>query len=221
MAKRRRISEEKKKESRKLNAIRAGDVVFTTLVHDEQATIVAEQGMVMLFSEESQKVYRLPSGVTFPYEAYGESVTITVRNITDEVILELDEDDIYEADLSKKANDKKMPVDNWHDVVTLMDERRLQIVMKAFQDVGTFVAGIVLSVFCYWLTTTEFQLMFLSWLGLVVGIVIAGVGGLVPAIKHFRQSTTKVIADGAGNHINLDTGKTNMNGGMMIPIKGV
>ena len=206
-----------KKGKAKVVAIFAKDVVFKTLIHVENATIVAEQGMVMLYGEESKKVYRVPSGIMLPAGMYGSTLEIIVRNITEEVVLERGEDDVFEEELSLKGSEKFMPVDNWNDILTLMDERKIQVLTKAFTAVGTAVAGVSLAGVCAYLYTAGFKFPFVGVAGFAVGCVVAA-HAVYNAFTKFKQADTKVIADGEGNYVNLDTGMTNMNGGMQLPI---
>ena len=73
-----------KKRKKKVSAttVEAKGVVFGVLVHDETATIVAEQGVVMLQSDETKQMYNMPAGVPVNADMYGQQCDITVRDMT-------------------------------------------------------------------------------------------------------------------------------------------
>lgn len=205
-----------KKAKERVPAIHASDVVFGTLVRDEMATVVAEQGIVVLKVDGDPHPYFLPAGIKLGHEAYGQEVDITIRNITQEVILELGEDDIYESDLEK--DERLMPVDEWQEVKELFNELKIQLFTQNIKVVSTFFSGILLSVVCGVLLKSGFRYTLPLYVGLPLGILISLGLGLRPIIKLIRQLNSKVICDAANNYINVETGKTNMNGGMIIPV---
>lgn len=199
--------------------VKAKDVVFATLVHNEDMTVVAEQGVVLLQSNETGEPYMLPPGLVLPAQAYGQECSVTVRDLTKEVVLNPGEDDIFEEDLSKKGNEKVMPVDHWNDILTLMDELKLESITRSLTSAGTVVSGVLLCGVATWLyAETEFAFTPLCILGIIGGF-LAVVFSVYSLVKNFGSADSKIIQDSAGNYINLDTGKTNMNGGMKIPIK--
>jgi len=207
----------KVKKGKRKKAIQAKGVVFATLVHDEKATVVVQGGVVML--QVNGKPYRLPDGLSLPPEAHGESCTVTIRSITDEVILELGENDVYEDELDDKGYEDVMPVDQWNEVLTLMDETKLKKITAAGAAVGTFISAAILAgVSLYLRLKTDFRPTWALDLGLVAGVVIGVFFGLVKAIPMFTCADCKVLADKEGNYINLDTGRTNLNGGMRLPL---
>lgn len=200
-------------------AVKAKDVVFATLVHNEEMTIIAEQGVVLLQSKVTGKPHLLPMGVVLPAQSYGQSCSVTIRDITDEVVLHPGEDDIFEEDLSKRENEKVMPVDHWDDILTLMDELKLESITRSLTSIGSAASGILLcGVSLYLYLKTVFAFPYLCIVGAVFGVAAAGFS-LYSLVKNFGSADSKVIQDGKGNYINLDTGRTNMNGGMKIPIK--
>lgn len=205
-----------KKAEERIPAIRASDVIFGTLVRDETATVVAEQGIVVLKVEGDAHPYFLPAGIKLTHEAYGQEVDITIRNITQEVILELEEDDIYEADLEKDT--RLMPVDDWFEVKELFNELKIQLFTQNIKVVSNFFSGILLSVVCGVLLKFGFRYTIPLYAGIPLGILVSFGFGLRPIIKLIRQLNSKVICDAANNYINVETGKTNMNGGMIIPV---
>lgn len=205
-----------KKIKERVPAIHASDVVFGALVRDETATVVAEQGIVVLKVDGDSQPYFLPAGIKLGHEAYGQEVDITIRNITQEVILELGEDDIYESDLEK--DERLMPVDDWQEVKELFNELKIQLFTQNIKVVSTFFSGILLSVVCSVLLKSGFRYTLPLYAGIPLGILISLGFGLRPIIKLIRRLNSKVICDAANNYINVETGKTNMNGGMVIPV---
>ncbi len=199
-------------------AVYANDVTFATLVHNENMTIVADQGMFLLQSEETGKLYFLPTGLQLNYQAIGKSCSAIIRDMSKEVILEPGPNDIYEEDLHKKENTSVMPVDEWNDILTLMDELKLESITSSLTSLVSMVGGIALSAVSCWLTTTQFFLKILCYGTVGLGIVVAVLGAL-GFYKKFRCANAKVIVDKNKNYINLDTGMSSLNGGMIIPIK--
>ncbi len=205
------------KKGKQRKAVRAKDVVFATLVHDEKATVIVQGGVTML--QVNGKPYRLPDGLSLPPEAHGESCTVTIRSITDEVILELGENDVYEDELDDKGYEDVMPVDQWDEVLTLMDETKLKKITRAGGAIGTFISAVVLVVVSLYLRLkTDFRPVWALDLGLVAGVVIGLFFGLFKAIPLFTCADCKVLVDRNGNYINLDTGRTSLNGGMRLPL---
>lgn len=193
------------------------DVVFGTLVEDVTATIVAEQGLVVLKVEGDPQPFFLPPGLTLTHEAYGQQVNITVRGITHEVVLELGEDDIYEDEL--EANSKLMPVENIEEIKQLLEECKIRELTTETKAFSTCIAGIALSIVSAVLLRGGFQYPQLCYGGIPLGIVIALVFGIRPIKKLLRSMNTHIICDSANNYINVETGKTNMNGGMQFPMQ--
>lgn len=207
----------KKKTKKNLGIIKAPNVVFGTLVHNALATVVAEQGMVMLKVDGASHPYFLPEGLVLGHEYFGEEVEVTIRNITDEVILELEEDDIFEEDL--EDNSKLIPVDNWHEVKELFNECKIQAFTKNAKALSTFIAGIALTIVGAWLHARgDFPYPIVPVICIPLGVVLAVFCGLMPTIGLLKQLNTDKIWDGAGNWINVETGETNLNGGTQIPI---
>lgn len=208
----------KKKHKRQAGAIYARDVIFGTLVHDAEAKVVAEQGIVFLYVKEAGHPYLLPDGVYIGYEDYGTEVDVTIRDITDEIILELGEDDFYEQEAD--MDDRLLLVDNWHEVQELYNECKIQAFTRNAKSISTFFAGLVLSGVCAWLyLKPDFPFPIVPLVGVPVGLLLAVFMGLIPTISLIQRLNTKVICDGANNYINVETGETNLNGGMTIPIR--
>lgn len=204
-----------RKKKVKGNYLRDPDVIFGTLVHDSTATIVAEQGLVMLKVADDPQPFFLPEGVVLPAEAYGETVDVTIRNITHEVVQELGEDDIYEDEL--EDNPKLMAVDQWGEVKRLLEECKLRTITKNSKSFSTCLAGLALCLVSGYLLMRGFLVPEICYGGMAVGAIAA----IVCIIKPIRQLlftlNTKTICDGANNWINVETGKTNLNGGLQIP----
>lgn len=207
----------KKKTKTNLGIIKAPNVVFGTLVHNAHATVVAEQGMVMLKVAGAGHPYFLPEGLVLGHEYFGEEVEVTIRNITDEVILELGEDDIYEEDMEK--NSKLVPVDNWHEVKELFNECKIQAFTKNAKALSTFVAGLAMAGIGTWLHLRgDFPYPVVPVIGMVLGPILAIGFGLLPTIGLLKQLNTSVIWDGAGNWIDVETGETNLNDGAPVRV---
>lgn len=207
----------RKNKSAQLGAVKAPNVIFGTLVRDVNARVIAEQGMVVLKVEGESAPYFLPEGVVLDHQYFGEELTVTIRGITGEVILELGEDDIYEEDLAQ--NSKLIPVDNWHEVKELFNEQKIQAFTRNAKALSTFIAGIVLTAVSGWLCAVgDFPYPIIPILGIPLGIFLSIGCGLLPTIGLIKQLNTDVIWDGAGNWINVETGETNLNGGTVIKI---
>lgn len=205
-----------KRSKLKTSFVKDNDVIFGTLVHDTSATIVAEQGVVLLKVDGDPKPYFLPDGVRVPSESYGQTVNVTVRGITHEVVLDLGEDDIYEEDLEN--NPKLMPVEDWSEIKQLLEECKIRELTKESKAFSTCIAGIALCVVSSVLLSKGFDYRILCYTGILLGILVAIVFGLRPIFNLIRSLNTHVICDSADNYINVETGKTNMNGGMQFPV---
>ena len=197
-------------------AVKVDGVVFGTVVHDEEATVVEQGGVALLQSKETGQPYKFPAGFAVTPEMYGEDVDITIRDITSEVILARGEDDVYEEDL--EHDERLMPVESVDDLQEIFNERKIKLFMKAGRTASTFVAGCVLTAACWWLNSREFAFPLVVDIGIPAGVLLGVVFGLVPSINILRQLSCKVVMDEVGNYVNMDTGKTNLNGGMKLPI---
>lgn len=211
MAKRRR------KSKARADAIVVSDVVFGTLVHDEVAVIHAEQGIVVLMSKEDGHAYPVPAGIPIKADLFGQEVDITVRDITGEVILELASDDYYEDDL--KHEDDLLLVESTLDLEEIYNERKIQLFTRMAGLLSTFVGGCTLTGMCIWLLGKPFPFTYLLYAGIVAGVSLGIIFGLVPSFRGFRKLSSKYVADNVGNWVNMETGQTNLNGGMILPTK--
>lgn len=192
----------------------AKDVIFGTLIRDVTTQVIAEQGVVILFDKETGKTYLPP--IFIPHEYFGEEIKITVRDITNEVILEQGEDDFYEEDLV--GNSKIMPVDNWHEIKNLVDECKMRVINKNSTSAATAIAGFALSAVCFVLLRKGFFMPSILYVGTVLGILLGILCGIRPTVRLVQALRSEIIWDSAGNYININTGETNLNGGMKIPI---
>lgn len=205
--------------------VQVKDVTFAIQVRDDKAVIHAEQGVVVLvvndIDEESggtfTKAYGLPAGVPINAEMFGQEVDITIRDLTDEVILELGEDDVYEEELQQ--DESLMAIDSVDDLEEIYNERKIQMFTKLAGTLGTFVAGCALAGFCYWLLGKDFHFEFLLYPGMVAGILLGVLFGLVPCVRGLRSLSSKIVMDKVGNWVNMETGKSNLDGGIVIPVK--
>lgn len=205
---------------KKSRVLKAGNVIFGTLIHEATATIVAEQGMVVLHVKGDDNVYFPPAGVYLPNEVYGSEVSILIRNITKEVILEPAEDDIYEEDLYN--NDKLVPVDDWDAIDTLLNECKIRAFNRHAKSLSTCIAGILFSVVCFILHLKGFVLPFAPMIpmytGIALGLLVAFFFGIKPFTQLVHNMSTTIICDSQKNYIDTATGRTNMNGGMTLPL---
>lgn len=206
----------KKKAKATVPNVRDTDVQFGTLVRDVTATVVAEQGMVVLKVEGDPNPYFLPAGVVLSAETYGTQVEITVREVTHEVVLELGEDDIYERDLEE--DNRLMPVSSASEVKQLLEECKIRQITKDAKAFSTCIAGIALAIVGAVLYRRGFQYPMVALLAVPAGVLTALLFGVRPCIRLVRSLNTHIISDCANNYIDVETGKTNMNGGMMLPL---
>lgn len=198
------------------NYLRVPDIIFKTIVHDEVAQVVAEQGMVVLKVADDPQPYFLPAGVNLPASVFGEEIVVTIRDITHEVIVDLEENDIREEELEN--NQKYLPVDNWGEVKRIFEERKLQLITRNTRAFSTCIAGVALAAVSTVLANKGFFLGNLCYFGTVLGVIIAAVCVVKPIRQLFSILNTNVICDYENNFINLDTGVTSLNGGIQIPM---
>lgn len=196
--------------------IRIPDVIFKTLVHDELATVVAEQGIVMLKVNGDPQPYFLPAGVSLPASVFGQDIEIIVRDITHEAILDLQENDIREEDLGD--NPKYLPVDQWSELERILEERKIRLVTKNTRAFSTCLAGVLFAVVSTVLANSNFILGRLCYIGTVIGVLIAAICLVKPIKQLFSIMDVNTICDGENNFVNLETGITNLNGGIQIPV---
>lgn len=205
----------RKKKKAVSGVVRVNDVIFGTLVHDTVATVVAEQGIVMLKVADDPQPFFLPEGIVLPASAYGEEVDITVRDLTHEVILELGEDDFYEEELEN--NPKLMPVDNWSELKSLYDEAKVSTLTRNSKSFSTCLAGVLLAVVCAFLLRKGFSFYEACYAGIAIGVVLAVVCLVKPIRELFSVLRSDTLCDSANNCINMTNGRTNLNGGLIIP----
>ena len=194
------------------------DVTFATLVYDDEVTVMMQQGIILLRSNTTGKPYLLPKNVVLPAEAVGAVVTVPIRNITNEVLDDVGDDDIYEQQLEYKED--IVPIDNWDEVMTLLDDTKLKRVSKVAGAIANIISGLALAA-----DSTIFQrnnLIEPAWLliiGQVVGLLICMGLGVPTTVSAISSMNSHVLRDRCGNYIDVETGRTSLNGGMKIPIK--
>lgn len=205
-------------------AIVVPDVTFGTLVHDEVATITGEQGITMLqvkYEGEDGKshyvAYPVPAGVAITADMYDQVVDITIRDITNEVILELGDDDYYEDGIS--GEDDLMVVESTNDLEEIYNEKKIQLFTRMAGTLSTFVGGCALTGISIWLLGKPFPFPILLYGGAIAGVTLGVLFGLVPSFKGFRRLSSKYVSDRKGNWVNMETGRTNLNGGMVLPTR--
>lgn len=194
-------------------AIKADNVVFGVLVHDEPATVVCEHDIVRLCSNIDGSPYAFPPDFVVTPQMYGEEVDITIRDITNEVILEQGSNDFYEDELER--DERLMLIETVDDLQELYNEKKIKMFMGAGKRVSTIIAGLVLSAVCIWfIKKGGFPFPIVVNIGAYVGIAVAAALGVVPLFKTLRYLNSDYIVDEIGSYVNMKTGKSNLNGGM-------
>lgn len=213
MARRKR----KHKRHRTANGVVLDDVIFGTIVHDDVARVVAQEGMVFLHTASDNKLRSLPPGVTISFDHYDKDIGVTVREITNEIILDPGPNDYYEDDLAK--DERIMPVSSVQELQELYTENKLSLVAGGFSGLSVVAAGASLAaVGWYLMKQGDFLFPEVPPLCIPVGIIIAILFGLFPTIKGVRRLNSTTLYDCRGNAINMETGKSSLNGGMFIPV---
>lgn len=195
------------------SAIVVPDVIFALEIHDVTARLVFEHGIPILLVDNMP--YRVPGGIQIPTDANGTDVDVTIRNITNEVILNQGEDDYYEDDLS--SDDRLFPIESTDDLEEIYNERKIQLFSKLGGSISTFFGGLFLCLACLLLKRREFFLPVILDAGIVAGITLGVILGAIPVVRGVRGLSSRFVADCAGNWVNMDTGETNLNGGIRIP----
>lgn len=220
-----RAAKKRKAKGSRKNAIKVDDVVFATLVHDEKATIVASEGRIGLVVQpdpeaegpaQGTRVFLPPQGVRITAEMFDQEVDITVRDITEEVILQLGEDDYYEDELEQDS--RLMAVESTDDLQELYNEKKIQLFSKLAGTASTLVSGCLLSFVSVRMLGREFPFPPLLYVGAVAGVTLGILFGVIPCFKIFRHLSSKWVVDCENNYINMETGSTNLNGGMRLPV---
>lgn len=203
--------------AKSLGYLQNDTVIFGTLVHEYDAVICAEQGMVVLHVPSMRKVYLLPGGVSIDSSAFGSEVGIIVRDIIDEVILEKGPDDYTESELEE--NPEILAIDSRSEVEKIVDETKLQELSQNTKSISTLLAGIVLTVVGALLWKRGFFIPLVCLVSMPLGVIISIFGGVVPLVKMIRRLNSDVMFDANGNWVNVKTGETSLNDGMTFRVE--
>lgn len=206
-----------KRARRRMGVIVAEDVTFATMIHQSDMHVRVQQGVVLLQDDQTGKPYLLPPGLVLSAAAKDEPCSAYIRDMTNEVLMERGVNDILEDELSLPKNEDVMPVDNWDEVLTLMDEIKLKKVTSTLLQLVNIIGGLLLCGVAVWLSQTEFFLTYAVYAAAFLGFGVFA-WGLYRAVQEGSCVNSKVISDKHGKYINLDSGKSNLNGGMKIPM---
>lgn len=195
------------------------DTEFATLIEDREVILTGQDGIPFLFDTGNGEAYRLPPGIDVNPQTFGHTYSATVRKITGEVIFERGDDDIYEQELSHAGNECITLVDSWDDLKAVVDDLKIKRITRGVSAVGGAFSGALLMVLSFWFLIKGFNPWYLSNIGMFIGLTCFIYEGFFQAISSFRRVSSNVIGDELGNYINVETGMTNMNGGMRIPVE--
>ena len=201
-----------------MNAVQAKESVFVTTVSVYDAHVICTSVRPLLKVPGIDQPFMFPSGIQVSDEAHGEPVTIYVRDLTREVILELDKNDVLEADLESVKG--ATPISGWEDVSELLAETKLKLFYQASKRFFNVVSGACLSAAClYFKLRGGFPIPYIPEVGILFGVVFSVVTGVVPVTRSLLALRSNILMDAKGSYIDTDTGNTNMNGSMKMPPK--
>ena len=193
------------------------NVVFGTLVHEYDAVICAEQGIVVLHVPSTGKVYLLPGGVSIDSSAFGSEVGIIVRDVTDSVVLEKGPDDYTESELEDNPN--ILAIDSWDEVEKIIDETKLQELSRNSKSISTLISGIALTIAGAILWKKGFFIPLACLASILAGMSIAVFVGAIPLVKMIRRLNSDIMFDANDNWVNVKTGETSLNEGMRFAVE--
>ncbi len=191
----------KSKQKPPRNAIVLEDVVFKLGVQDVKGTIHGQQGVTCFISEEEKLV--IPLTFSVPLEMYEEEVTACVRTCDESLVLEMGEDDVYIDDLDEEEGE--VDVTNPSVISEMFEEQKLrvlpQVIMGVVYTIGCLIAFIV---------TLLLKVPLFPYVCIIACI---GVWCLIWSIKWYSQLNKSIAYDANGNWIDMETGRTSLNGG--------
>lgn len=198
-------------------AILAKDVIFGLLIHQEDGEIHSMQGVTRILLKESGTLIAPPRKIVLLPQMHGEEVTVIIRDLTGEIILERGPDDYYESELEK--NENVMALESVADLEELFTECKFKVYSKIFKQASTIISGAVLAALCVYLGKVGFIIPWVIIPLTVLAIVLAVLAGIVPLVRSIRLMCTPILQDIEGNLVNMETGATTLNGGTKLPFK--
>ena len=192
------------------------DVVLKTLVVEKRANLLYNDGIMLIVTQDGNKPYFLPHGINIHESKSGCELGVYIRTLTDEVILDLGKDDIFEGSEFKEKRKKVVLLDDWEEVESIYAERKVEAIKSGFARIGTFVSGILLAIVCGYI---YFDGSIFGTVSITLGILgcLYGVySGLLKSIKCFKEANASIIVDSAGNWVNMDNGCSSLNGGISV-----
>lgn len=195
-----------------MKKLKVTDGKFATLIKDEEAVITfGEDRIPRLYLEERDVIKRVPAGISLTPEHDGQPVMATVRQCNAYPLLFRGKDDIYEEELVD--DESIVPISNFEELEELATEKRLQMLSQYSKYLVNMLACIAGIAACVYLRVHESPLYSVTLPGIAAFALGGLLFGLLPFIRIFSAIACKVIVDGYGNTVNLQTGESNLNGG--------
>lgn len=174
---------------------------FVLGVQEVQGEIVAEQGMVMFHSPEKHLVTPMP--VYVPPERYGERITVCTHVGGRDILTVAGDDDVLVSNMRKEYLDLLVSKDVLN---SFLDTWKTSRTSSFVSHLAMFA---VVSLLCL-----------LSALFRIYPVVYITAVAILPYYRLFNKSAslmeTTVVWDSYGHWVDLDSGRTNLNGGFQL-----
>lgn len=174
---------------------------FVLGVREVHGEIVAEQGMVMFHSPDDHVFAQMP--VYVPPERYGEPITVCTHIGRQDILTSAGDDDILVTNMAE----------NHLDLLTSKNQLANYLDTWKTTKMPAFVTHLALFA----------VVSILSLLTALLGVYPVTYLTLLAIVPYYRLFTkaarlmeTNVVWDDYGHWVNLDTGKTNLNGGFQL-----
>lgn len=209
---------QKKNKKGKQNKFYLPNSRFVTLVRNIDGKVTPWNGMIVLHDVENNKPYSLPVGVTMPLEMYGEPISFLVRLVTEEVILELGPQDMLLEDYDE-SDEKIIAVDNYFELEQTLAELKADSFGKMTKYLYNIVGGFCLVFACFYARNSPVIPAPFLLASTILGVFGAIFRGVIPTVKFISSFSSSRLYDCTGHYVDVETGKSNMNGGMRFPNK--
>lgn len=178
------------------------DRKFVCVVDEVEGRLVPQNGIVHFFAE--QKGIVVPLNFDVRPDLIGEEVSVMIRRYDGELLLQVGEDDVLDEEIDP---DREYAIGELADINQLddiLDNKKETLINTSVAIMGMFVVSCI--------AAALFWCIFDSWIvSAIYGVI--GLYLLASIITRFRTLTKSTVYDRVGNWIDLNSGKTSLNGG--------
>lgn len=204
----------KKSKTLPKKAIIMKDKEFAVVVRSVKGEVI-DHDSFYFFRAKSGEFFRLPSHVSITPNIVGVECDAFVRDVTNECILNLLPNDVLEEKILN--NDKYIPVDNLVEIDELLSERKADIFRGIGKNIINIMAFSILSAVSYFFMENGFVLEVVPPFMMACSLLLIAFTGFIPILFAVQKLTFNVLVDKNGNYIDVENGKTSLNGGMLLP----